>query len=164
MLGLKRRPPSSRVAGAGRGADTLAYPTGGTGIGRRDTTVPVIEALLDQRLPDEFGSTIVHSLRERPQYRDIRAVVRPESRLGEGVSARLTGERSADDGRAMPLAAMLGMESALFVVSATMAAMTAPTKPRPMTTTAIQIQTMRGDEKTVMLAVCVPGSMLLRAM
>jgi hypothetical protein len=34
-----------------------------------------------------------------PQYRDIRAVVRPESRLGEGVSARLTGERSADDGQ-----------------------------------------------------------------
>jgi two-component system, OmpR family, alkaline phosphatase synthesis response regulator PhoP len=27
--------------------------------------------LLDQRLPDEFGSTILHSLRERPQYRDI---------------------------------------------------------------------------------------------
>ena len=27
--------------------------------------------VLDQRLPDEFGSTIVHSLRERPQYRDV---------------------------------------------------------------------------------------------
>lgn len=27
--------------------------------------------ILDQRLPDEFGTTIVHSLRERPQYRDI---------------------------------------------------------------------------------------------
>ena len=27
--------------------------------------------MLDQRLPDEYGSTIVHSLRERPQYRDI---------------------------------------------------------------------------------------------
>jgi DNA-binding response OmpR family regulator len=27
--------------------------------------------ILDQRLPDEMGSTIVHSLRERPQYRDI---------------------------------------------------------------------------------------------
>lgn len=27
--------------------------------------------VLDQRLPDEVGSTIVHSLRERPQYRDI---------------------------------------------------------------------------------------------
>lgn len=27
--------------------------------------------ILDQRLPDEFGSTIVHSLRERLQYRDI---------------------------------------------------------------------------------------------
>jgi DNA-binding response OmpR family regulator len=27
--------------------------------------------ILDQRLPDEWGSTIVHSLRERPQYRDI---------------------------------------------------------------------------------------------
>ena len=27
--------------------------------------------VLDQRLPDEGGSTIAHSLRERPQYRDI---------------------------------------------------------------------------------------------
>ncbi len=27
--------------------------------------------VLDKRLPDEFGSTILHSLRERPQYRDI---------------------------------------------------------------------------------------------
>ncbi len=27
--------------------------------------------ILDQRLPDEHGSTIAHSLRERPQYRDI---------------------------------------------------------------------------------------------
>lgn len=27
--------------------------------------------VLDQRLPDEFGSTILLSLRERPQYRDI---------------------------------------------------------------------------------------------
>jgi DNA-binding response OmpR family regulator len=27
--------------------------------------------VLDQRLPDEFGNTIVHSLRERLQYRDI---------------------------------------------------------------------------------------------
>jgi DNA-binding response OmpR family regulator len=27
--------------------------------------------VLDQRLPDEYGSTIAHSLRERPQYRDI---------------------------------------------------------------------------------------------
>ena len=27
--------------------------------------------VLDQRLPDEFGSQIVHSLRERPQYQDI---------------------------------------------------------------------------------------------
>ena len=27
--------------------------------------------VLDQRLPDEFGSTILHSLRERPQYREI---------------------------------------------------------------------------------------------
>ena len=27
--------------------------------------------ILDHRLPDEYGSTIVHSLRERPQYRDI---------------------------------------------------------------------------------------------
>ena len=27
--------------------------------------------ILDQRLPDEFGSTILLSLRERPQYRDI---------------------------------------------------------------------------------------------
>ncbi|HEX6630114.1 MAG TPA: response regulator [Gemmatimonadaceae bacterium] len=30
--------------------------------------------VLDQRLPDEFGSEIVHSLRERPQYRDIPVV------------------------------------------------------------------------------------------
>jgi CheY-like chemotaxis protein len=34
------------------------------------TSVPDL-LVLDQRLPDEFGSTIVHSLRERPQYRDI---------------------------------------------------------------------------------------------
>ena len=34
------------------------------------TTTPDL-LVLDQRLPDEFGSTIVHSLRERPQYRDI---------------------------------------------------------------------------------------------
>ena len=27
--------------------------------------------VLDQRLPDEYGSTIAHSLRERTQYRDI---------------------------------------------------------------------------------------------
>ena len=32
--------------------------------------------VLDQRLPDEFGSQIVHSLRERPQYRDIPVVLR----------------------------------------------------------------------------------------
>lgn len=30
--------------------------------------------VLDQRLPDEFGSQIIHSLRERPQYRDIPVV------------------------------------------------------------------------------------------
>ena len=36
--------------------------------------------------------------------------------------------------------------------------------PRPMTTTAIQIQTMSGEAKTVMLAVWVAGSMLERAM
>ena len=30
--------------------------------------------VLDQRQPDEFGSQIVHSLRERPQYRDIPVV------------------------------------------------------------------------------------------
>jgi DNA-binding response OmpR family regulator len=30
--------------------------------------------VLDQRLPDEYGSTIVHSLRERPQYRDINVI------------------------------------------------------------------------------------------
>ncbi len=36
-------------------------------------TVPDL-LILDQRLPDEFGSTIVHSLRERPQYRDIRVL------------------------------------------------------------------------------------------
>jgi CheY-like chemotaxis protein len=34
------------------------------------STVPDL-LVLDQRLPDEHGSTIVHSLRERPQYRDI---------------------------------------------------------------------------------------------
>ena len=34
------------------------------------TDVPDL-LVLDQRLPDEFGSTIVMSLRERPQYRDI---------------------------------------------------------------------------------------------
>lgn len=34
-----------------------------------------------------------------PQYRSIRAVVRPESQLGDGVSVRLTGERIEDDGR-----------------------------------------------------------------
>ena len=33
-------------------------------------TIPDL-IVLDQRLPDEFGSTIAHSLRERPQYRDI---------------------------------------------------------------------------------------------
>jgi DNA-binding response OmpR family regulator len=34
------------------------------------TTTPDL-LVLDQRLPDEYGSTIAHSLRERPQYRDI---------------------------------------------------------------------------------------------
>ncbi len=34
------------------------------------TTTPDL-LVLDQRLPDEVGSMIVHSLRERPQYRDI---------------------------------------------------------------------------------------------
>ena len=34
------------------------------------STVPDL-LVLDQRLPDEFGSQILHSLRERPQYRDI---------------------------------------------------------------------------------------------
>ena len=34
------------------------------------TSVPDL-LVLDQRLPDEFGSTILLSLRERPQYRDI---------------------------------------------------------------------------------------------
>lgn len=33
-------------------------------------TIPDL-LVLDQRLPDEFGSTIVHSLRERLAYRDI---------------------------------------------------------------------------------------------
>lgn len=33
-------------------------------------TIPDL-LVLDQRLPDEYGSTILHSLRERPQYRDI---------------------------------------------------------------------------------------------
>jgi CheY-like chemotaxis protein len=36
-------------------------------------TIPDL-LVLDQRLPDEFGSQIVHSLRERPQYRDIPVV------------------------------------------------------------------------------------------
>lgn len=35
-----------------------------------EETIPDL-LVLDQRLPDEFGSTIVHSLRERPQYREI---------------------------------------------------------------------------------------------
>ena len=35
-----------------------------------DGSIPDL-LVLDQRLPDEFGSTILHSLRERPQYRDI---------------------------------------------------------------------------------------------
>ena len=30
--------------------------------------------VLDHMLPDEDGSVIVHSLRERPQYRDIRVI------------------------------------------------------------------------------------------
>lgn len=30
--------------------------------------------VLDQRLPDEFGTEILHSLRERPQYREIPVV------------------------------------------------------------------------------------------
>jgi CheY-like chemotaxis protein len=34
------------------------------------TSIPDL-LVLDQRLPDEFGSTILLSLRERPQYRDI---------------------------------------------------------------------------------------------
>ena len=36
----------------------------------QEGTIPDL-LVLDQRLPDEFGSTIAHSLRERPQYRDI---------------------------------------------------------------------------------------------
>ena len=36
----------------------------------QEGTIPDL-LVLDQRLPDEFGSQIAHSLRERPQYRDI---------------------------------------------------------------------------------------------
>ncbi len=55
----------------------LAYETRGFGNAEElyhalveDGTTPDL-LVLDQRLPDEFGSTILHSLRERPQYRDI---------------------------------------------------------------------------------------------
>lgn len=39
-----------------------------------DGTRPPNLLILDQRLPDEGGSTIVHSLRERARYRDIPVV------------------------------------------------------------------------------------------
>jgi CheY-like chemotaxis protein len=55
----------------------LGYETRGFG-NAEDLYVALVEGgtspdllVLDQRLPDEFGSTILHSLRERPQYRDI---------------------------------------------------------------------------------------------
>ena len=55
----------------------LGYQTGGFG-NAEELYTALVEGgvtpdllVLDQRLPDEFGSTIVHSLRERPQYRDI---------------------------------------------------------------------------------------------
>ena len=55
----------------------LGYTTQGFG-NAEDLYVALVEGgtvpdllVLDQRLPDEYGSTIVHSLRERPQYRDI---------------------------------------------------------------------------------------------
>lgn len=55
----------------------LDYDTRGFGNAEELYTALVEEGLmpdllvLDQRLPDEYGSQIVHSLRERPQYRDI---------------------------------------------------------------------------------------------
>ena len=54
----------------------LGYETRGFG-NAEELYVALVEGrspdllVLDQRLPDEFGSTILHSLRERPQYRDI---------------------------------------------------------------------------------------------
>ena len=58
----------------------LGYETRGYG-NAEDLYVALVEGggspdllVLDQRLPDEFGSQIVHSLRERPQYRDIPVV------------------------------------------------------------------------------------------
>ena len=54
----------------------LGYETRGYG-NAEELYVALVEGsipdllVLDQRLPDEFGSTILHSLRERPQYRDI---------------------------------------------------------------------------------------------
>lgn len=54
----------------------LGYETRGFG-NAEDLYVALVDGdspdllVLDQRLPDEFGSTILHSLRERPQYRDI---------------------------------------------------------------------------------------------
>ena len=54
----------------------LGYETRGFG-NAEDLYVSLVEGsipdllVLDQRLPDEYGSTILHSLRERPQYRDI---------------------------------------------------------------------------------------------
>ena len=54
----------------------LGYETQGFG-NAEELYVALVEGnipdllVLDQRLPDEYGSTILHSLRERPQYRDI---------------------------------------------------------------------------------------------
>jgi len=57
--------------------DELGYVTRGFG-NAEELYMALVEGgqqpdllILDQRLPDEFGSTILHSLRERPQYRDI---------------------------------------------------------------------------------------------
>ena len=57
--------------------DELGYVTRGFG-NAEELYLALVEGgqqpdllILDQRLPDEFGSTILHSLRERPQYRDI---------------------------------------------------------------------------------------------
>lgn len=57
--------------------DELGHETRGFGDAEMLYTALVEEGvtpdllILDQRLPDEYGSTILHSLRERPQYVDI---------------------------------------------------------------------------------------------
>ena len=68
--------PHIRTAMSAVVAD-LGHETRGFGNAEELYTALVEEGLmpdlliLDQRLPDEYGSTILHSLRERPQYRDI---------------------------------------------------------------------------------------------